>query len=76
MTNIQGYDYILTEGIISCCIIDFHKTNFRIMHFVLGFNVAFINVFNEFPKMGLVLYIKYLFIVVRILYSMHGKQLL
>ena len=58
ITNIQGYDQILTEHIISCCIIDFHKTNFRIMHFVLEFNMAFINVFNEFPKMGLVVYIK------------------
>ena len=58
ITNIQGYDHILTESIISYCIIVFHKTIFRVMHLVLEFNVAFKDVFNEFPKMGLVVYIK------------------
>lgn len=35
ITNIQGYDHILTESIISYCIIVFHKTIFRVMHLVL-----------------------------------------
>lgn len=56
ITYIQGsYMYYLliisnylTGSNTSCCLIDFHKTNFGIMHSVVEFNLAFVNVLTKF----------------------------